>query len=225
MTVTIKLLAHASFQIKSDNEVIYIDPSSKGTGLSDKGLEPADLILITHAHDDHCDPNLIKKIRKFGHPIIAPENCKKKIGKAGLVWDIAAGQFMQMADSNQTKIRAVEAYNVKRFRKPGEPFHPKGFGVGYIITVEGKRIYYAGDTDLIPEMENVEMIDVALLPSGDMYTMDMAEAAEAAVLINPDVAIPMHLRGADPAPFKSAVEGKSSTKVVILGEGDTYTLE
>ena len=150
MTVTIKYLAHASFQIKSDKEVIYIDPSSKGTGLSDKGLEPADLILVTHAHDDHCDPKLIKKIRKFGHPIIAPENCKKKIGKAGLVWDIAAGQFMQMADENQTKIRAVEAYNVKRFRKPGEPFHPKGFGVGYILTVEGKRIYHAGDTDLIP---------------------------------------------------------------------------
>ena len=224
MGISIRLLAHASFQIKTEQENIYIDPSTKNTGLKKDHFEPADLILVTHKHDDHCDPKLIKKIRNMGSPIIAPSNCSDKLKKAGVMWDLDVGQFMQI-NSDRLVIRAVEAYNVTRFRKPGEPYHPKGFGVGFIVKIDGKRIYHAGDTDLIPEMETLGEIDVALLPSGDTYTMDMAEAAEAAVLINPTVAIPMHIKGADPEIFKTAVESKCSTKVVILGDGEEYILE
>ena len=223
MGITIRCLAHASFQIKTESHVIYIDPSTKYTNLKEKDFEPADLILVTHSHADHCDPKLLKKIRKLGSPILAPSSCKDTIGKAGVVWDIDAGQFMEI--SGGIKVRAVPAYNVKRFRSPGEPFHPKGLGVGFILTLEGKKIYHAGDTDLIPEMEGMYNIDVALLPAGDTYTMDMSEASEAAIMINPEVAIPMHLKGANPEEFKSNVESKSSTKVVILGEGDEYILE
>jgi L-ascorbate metabolism protein UlaG (beta-lactamase superfamily) len=116
---------------------------------------------------------------------------------------------------------------VKRFRPNGEPFHPKGFGVGFLLKIGDKRIYHAGDTDLIPEMEKLAEvgIDVALLPSGDTYTMDLEEAAEAVLMIKPKIAIPMHLKGADPAIFKEKVESHSDTKVVILGEGEEYTLE
>ena len=216
-------MAHATFKIKTDDQVIYIDPTTKGTGLKKDDFEPADLILVTHGHQDHFDKDLLKKIRKLGKPVIAPENLKKDM-KGIVVWDLSPGQFMKMADGSAT-IWAVQAYNVKRFRSPGNPFHPKGYGVGYVLKVDGKKIYHAGDTDLIPEMEKLLDIDVALLPSGDTYTMDSMEAAEAAILIKPKVAIPMHLKDSDPEVFKKEVEAKSSTKVVILRNGEEYTLE
>lgn len=222
--ITIKYLAHASFQIKTNDQVIYIDPSTKGTGLKKEQFQPSDLILITHGHQDHFDKDLIKKIRKLGSPVIALENVKKELGSIP-VWTMKAGEFMQI--SGGATVWAVEAYNVKRFRKPGEPFHPKGLGVGYIIKIDEKKIYHAGDTDLIPEMDNMRTanIDVALLPSGDTYTMDLLEAAEAAMKIEPKVAIPMHLKGNDPSPFKEKVESRSSVKVVLLSEGEEYSLE
>ncbi len=225
MGITIRCLAHASFQIRTADQNIYIDPSTKHTGLKKNDFEPADLILVTHGHEDHFDKKLIKDIRKLGSPIIAPPNLKKEI-KGGVVWDLSPGQFMKMITSDGT-IWATEAYNVKRFRPNGDPFHPKGFGVGYLVKLGEKRIYHAGDTDMIPEMEKLAEaeVDVALLPSGDTYTMDLEEAAEAALVIKPKIAIPMHLKGADPAAFREKVESQSDIKVVILGEGEEYTLE
>jgi len=225
LTVTIKYLAHASFQIRTDDQIIYIDPSTKGTGLKKDQFQPANLILVTHGHQDHFDKDLLKKIRKPGSPVLAPENLRKEM-KGIIMWDLDPGNFMKMGD-NSTTIWAVPAYNVKRFRSKDTPFHPKGYGVGFIIKVDGKKIYHAGDTDLIPEMEKMvdSEIDVALLPSGDTYTMDVKEAAEAALMIKPKVAIPMHLKGADPTVFKQDIESKSSTKVVILKEGEEYTVE
>jgi L-ascorbate metabolism protein UlaG (beta-lactamase superfamily) len=222
MVVKIKYLAHASFQIKTDVQNIYIDPSTKGTGLKKEQFQPADLILVTHIHQDHFDKDLIKKIRKLGSPVIAPENIKKEL-KGVPVWPMKPGEFMQITGG--ITVWATQAYNVKRFRKPGEPFHPQGLGVGYIIKVEDKKIYHAGDTDMIPEMDKISGLDVALLPSGDTYTMDIPEAADAAIKINPTVAVPMHLKDANPEPFKTKVESNSSTKAVLLGPGDEFTVE
>lgn len=226
MGITIRYLAHASFQIKTeDGRNVYIDPSTKYTGLNKKDFEPADMILVTHGHEDHFDKKLLKDIRKLGSPIMAPPNLKKEV-KGGVVWDLSPGQFMKMATSEET-IWATEAYNVKRFRPNGEPFHPKGFGVGFLVKFGEKKIYHAGDTDLIPEMDRLADadVDVALLPVGDTYTMDLEEAAEAALVIKPRIAIPMHLKGADPAIFREKVESQSDIKVVILGEGEEYLLE
>ncbi len=223
MGITIRLLAHATIQVVAGNTNIYFDPSTKGTGLKDKDFSPADLILVTHGHDDHLDKGLLKKIRKGGNPIIAPDNLKKEIGFG--VFPVSAGSFMQLGSGE--KIIGIEAYNVKRFRSPGKPFHQKGEGAGYVLEINGKKIYHAGDTDLIPEMELLAQrgIDVALLPAGDTFTMDVHEAAEAALLIKPKVAIPMHLKGADPQAFKKDVESKSSIKVAILAPGGLYILE
>jgi L-ascorbate metabolism protein UlaG (beta-lactamase superfamily) len=223
MAITIRWLAHASFQLVAAGRNYYFDPSTKGTGLKEKDFSPADLILVSHGHDDHCDKGLIKKIRKGGSPVIAPEHLKKEIGFG--VFPVNAGGFMMLGSGE--KVIGVAAYNVNRFRSPGTPFHPKEQGAGYIIEVAGKKIYHAGDTDLIPEMAALSSagIDVALLPAGGTFTMDLQEAAEAALLIKPKVAIPMHLKGADPQAFKAAVESKSSTKVVLLAPGAKFELD
>jgi L-ascorbate metabolism protein UlaG (beta-lactamase superfamily) len=212
MTVSIKWLAHAGFQIKTKGRIIYVDLEEHG-----KAIEKADLILVTHSHADHCDPAKIKEIRKKDTVIIAPENCVSKIG--GSVKSLRPGEETTVDD---IKVRAVEAYNYKRFRSPGTPYHPKGSGVGYLITAEGKTIYHAGDTDFVPEMQQLGLVDVALLPSGGTYTMDNAEAIEAALAIDPTVAIPMHRWDTNPEEFRKKVEAESDIKVVLLKEGQEY---
>ena len=223
MGITIRYLAHASFLIKVDDQNIYIDPSTNYTGLKDKDFGPADLILVTHGHQDHFDKKLIKKIRKLGSPIIAPPNLKKELG-GGIVWDLGPGQFMKLMTAEIT-ISAVPAYNVKRFHKPGEPFHPKDLGVGYVVKIDGKKIYHAGDTDVIPEMRELGQVDVALLPVGGKFTMDIPEAVEAALTINPKVVIPMHRFEADPQKLANEIETRSDIKLIPLDIGETYCLE
>jgi len=211
MSFTIKWLGHASFLINVEGKIIYTDP------YSGKYSEKADLILVTHSHGDHCSVAKIKSIRGADTVVFAPEDCVKKI--KGTVKTLKVGEG---ADVSNVKIRAVEAYNVKRFRSPGNPFHPKGFGVGYLITALGKTVYHAGDTDFIPEMKQLGHVDVALLPSGGTYTMDNAEAAEAALAINPTVVIPMHRWDTKPDEFKKKVEASSKIKVVALEKGEEY---
>jgi len=175
--------------------------------------------LVTHSHFDHCDPDKIESVEKKDTVIIAPKDCASKIGK-----NIRTLKPGEETSVDKITVKAVEAYNVRRFRSPGNPFHPKGFGVGYLINAEGKTIYHAGDTDLIPEMRQLGCIDVALIPSGGTYTMDNPEAAEAAVAVNPKVAIPMHRWDTEPEDFKKRVEAVSDVKVVILREGEEFKL-
>jgi len=212
MTVSIKLLAHAGFQIKTKNKIIYVDLEKYG-----KFSEMADLILVTHSHTDHCDPEQIDKARKPDTLIIAPSDCVSKI--CGNVKTLNVGEEITV---DGVKVKTVEAYNVKRFRSPGKPFHPKGFGVGYLITAEGKTVYHAGDTDFIPEMKQLGYVDVALIPSGGTYTMDNAEAADATLAINPSVVIPMHRWDTNPEEFKKKVEANSKIKVVLLNDNEEF---
>ncbi len=211
MSITIKWLDHASFQLEVDGKIIYIDP------YRGKYSEKADLILVSHSHGDHCSLAKIRSVRRSDTAVFAPEDCAKKI--KGSVKTLKAGEEAAVGSIH---IRAVEAYNVKRFRSPGNPFHPKGFGVGYLITALGKTVYHAGDTDFIPEMKRLGHVDVALLPSGGTYTMDGSEATEAALAINPTVAIPMHRWDTKPDEFKKRVEASSSIKVVALEKGEEY---
>ena len=215
LTVTIKFLAHASFQIKADDTIIYID--------LEKGARPkenAHIILSTHSHHDHCDPAKIKSVRGADTVVIAPADCHTKIG--GTVHALKPGEEKIIDD---ICIRAVEAYNETRFRSPGNPFHPKGLGVGYILTVEGKSIYHAGDTDFISEMKELGPIDVALLPVGGTYTMETSDGADAALAINPKVVIPMHTWDNDITDFKEKVEGNSGIHVVVLEKDGEFILD
>ncbi len=214
MGFSVKWLGHASFEIKAGNKTIYIDPY-KG-----QPEEKADLLLISHSHNDHCNPPKIKKIINDCTLIIAPADCASKI--RGKIKSLKPGEEISIGD---IRVKAVEAYNIKRFKSPGNPFHPKGFGVGYLITVEGKTIYHAGDTDFIPEMKNLRNVYVALLPSGDTYTMDNKEAAEAALAIKPEFVIPMHRWDTNPNEFKKEVEANSTLKVILLKPGEEFKAE
>jgi len=209
----LKWLGHASWKVKAAGKTIYIDPYQ---GDYD---EEADLILSTHSHTDHCDPEKIKLVRGPDTIIVAPADCASKIGAP--VRSLKPGE---KADFDDVTVEAVEAYNYKRFRSPGTPYHPKGLGVGYLVRAEGKTVYHAGDTDLIPEMKELKGIDLALLPSGGTYTMDNDEAAEAAVVIHPKIAVPMHIWDTDPGAFKSKVESESDVKVVVLRPGETIEI-
>jgi L-ascorbate metabolism protein UlaG (beta-lactamase superfamily) len=211
MTVSVKWLGHAGFQIEAEGKNIYIDP------YEGEYPEKADLLLVTHSHTDHCDTKSIKMVRKPDTVMIAPADCAQKIDVN--VKTLKIGQETMVGN---IKVKATEAYNNKRFRSPGNPFHPKGFGVGYLITAEGKTIYHAGDTDFIPEMSQLGHVDLALLPSGGTYTMDNADAADAALAINPKAAIPMHRWDTNSEGFKRKVEANSKIRVVLLGKGEEY---
>ncbi len=175
MLENIHWLGHASIKISAER-LIYIDPWKLG-----KDEPTAELILITHAHYDHCSPEDVQKIYGEQTTVVCPPDCVAKL--PGKVETIRPGERLTVEG---VQIEAVPAYNVSK------GFHPRANGwVGYIVTVGGKRIYHAGDTDLIPEMEQLK-VDVAMLPVGGTYTMDAREAAEAANKITPQVAIPIH---------------------------------
>jgi len=168
-------LGHAGFKI-TGKRVIYIDPWQL------KAPEVGDMILITHGHHDHCSPDDVKWLRKGSTVIVAPADCADRF--EGDIRTVKPGDTLTVKG---VTIEVVPAYNIDK------AFHPqREGGVGYVVTTpEGMRVYHTGDTDLIPEMEQIEA-DVALLPVGGKYTMDAAEAAKAANLIKPKLAIPMH---------------------------------
>lgn len=211
MGIVVEWLGHASFEIRADGKTIYIDP------YEGEYNDKADLILVTHSHDDHCNPAKIEKILKKETVIIAPADCASKIGKE--VKSLKPGDKTVVGN---IKVQAVPAYNVKRFRSPGKPFHPKDFGVGYLVTIGEKTIYHAGDTDYIPEMKNLGKIHLALVPAGGTYTMDNPEAAEAALTIKPTFVIPMHKWNTDPKEFKKEVESKSRIQVILPKPGEEF---
>ncbi|MGD0510374.1 MAG: MBL fold metallo-hydrolase [Candidatus Micrarchaeaceae archaeon] len=174
---------HACFYIKAKDATIFIDPFR----VSDSVREKADLILITHAHQDHNSKPDIEKVSKKGTKFVAPQKCfenneyRHELSKPGFV-----------TSHGNISIKAVHAYNLREDRLK---FHPKSEEwVGYVIDVDGTRIYHAGDTDVIPEMNALKDIDIALLPMGGTYTMDMNDAIEAAKIINPKIIIPMHYK-------------------------------
>lgn len=200
--IEITWLGHDSFRI-TKGKVIYVDPYQ----LSGSPAK-ADLILITHDHFDHLSADDVKKVIGPHTVVVAPPACQGQLRglKVKEVRNIQAGEKTQV---DNIQIDAIAAYNVNKFRSPGNPFHPKGTGVGYIVTVDGKRIYHTGDSDPSPEMAAAKGVDVALVPVSGTYVMTAQEAVEAAKIIQPKVAIPMHFGAivgsqADAEAFKKA---------------------
>jgi L-ascorbate metabolism protein UlaG (beta-lactamase superfamily) len=203
MVKNITWLGHDGFLIKGDGKAIVIDPFQV------KQCEPADIILISHEHYDHCSPEDVNKIRKDSTVIVTEAQSASKL--AGDVRVVQPGDKLTVSG---IPIEAVPSYNTNK------NFHPKEKGwLGFIVTVEGVRIYHAGDTDRIPEMASFQ-VDIALLPVSGTYVMTAEEAVEAARLMKPRVAIPMHygaiVGSADDAKrFSEALHG--TCQVVVLG--------
>jgi L-ascorbate metabolism protein UlaG (beta-lactamase superfamily) len=196
--VKITPIYHASALIQAGGKDIYIDPVKPGNF---EGLPSADLILITHAHADHMDPATIAKLSKPGTEIFAPAAVAATVKTAHVM---ANGQSTNWG---KWKIAAVPMYNLKRGPAPGKLYHPKGWGNGYVLTYGGKRFYFSGDTENIPEMRALKNIDVAFICMNLPYTMTPQEAADAVKAFHPKVAIPYHYRGTNIEAFKQALAG------------------
>ena len=190
-------LGHASFKLKAGDKTIYIDPWKVKKG-------EADLILITHSHFDHLSPDDVRRIQKKETVIIATKDSASKL--KGDIRTVKPGDSIEI---NNMQIQAVPAYNI------GKNYHPKTNGwVGFVVTLGGKKIYHAGDTDAIPEMKRIS-VDTALLPVGGTYTMTAEEAAQIANEFGHKLVVHMHWgtivgSEADAERFKGLFKGETN---------------
>ena len=195
--ITITPINHATLEIAHAGQVILVDPTAEG---SYTALPAPTLILITDIHPDHLDPSTIAKVRKLETTLVAPAAAAGKLEGAVV---IANGETKIV---NGVSIQAVPMYNLQRGPSAGQLSHTKGRGNGYILTLGGKRLYIAGDTESTPEMKAVSNIDVAFVPMNLPYTMPPSEAAACVKAFKPKVVYPYHYRGSDLKEFAAALK-------------------
>ena len=203
--VKIHALMHSSIRIEYDGWEIEIDPCSnlRGRTVDYSAMPKADLILVTHEHPDHYDPdaiNLLTAGATDGTQIVMNSRCVELFSKWGKAME--NGERLQLAED--IEIVAVPAYNTTKGR---EQFHPKGRDNGYILTLDGLRIYIAGDTEDIPEMADIKDIDVAFLPCNQPYTMTPEQLVRAAKVVKPKVLFPYHYGETDVSGIPAQLPG------------------
>ena len=214
--IKIHWLGHDAFWIEAKGKNIYIDPYK----IAKTDLPPADIIITTHEHFDHCSVEDIEKLTTENTFILGPTICYEtltsKVYNKKVVLELhPEGEVVEVEG---IKFSAIPAYNTHRFRAPGQPFHPKeSKHIGPIIDIDGIKIYHAGDTDKIPEMDDLQP-DIALIPVSGTYVMDVDEAVEAARAIKAKVTIPMHVgRGIGKLEYREQFKEKlPDMNVVIL---------
>ena len=206
--LTIHFFGHASLMFEFKGKNIYIDPWSKMADYSK--LPKADMILITHQHQDHLDPKAIEDIKKEGTKFVVTKtvhDAMKMITEYGI--EMSNGET-KIIDG--LKIEAVPAYNTTEGR---DKYHPKGRDNGYIITFGDKRVYIAGDTEDIPEMATFKNIDIAFLPMNQPYTMTPEQVAKAAEMIHPKILYPYHYGETDVTKLEKLLAGDKSIDLRI----------
>jgi L-ascorbate metabolism protein UlaG (beta-lactamase superfamily) len=182
---SLQWLGHSGFRIVTPSATIYIDPYRASQG------PKADVILVTHGHYDHFSLQDVERLSHERTCLVAPAAVAERA--SGHVSSIAPGEELELESVPGVEVTAVAAYNTSKRDRDGRLFHPREAGwVGFDLNIRGERLYHSGDTDVIPEMDGVVGVDVALLPVSGVYVMTASEAAEAARRIQPEVAIPMH---------------------------------
>ena len=203
----ITFIGHGSLMFKFGGKVIHVDPYSK---LADYAKLPkADLILVTHEHQDHLDPAALQQITTGKTKVVLTAKGAEKV---------PGGIIMHNGDTKTVEgiaVEAVPAYNLLHKRDNGEPFHPKGAGNGYLLSFADKRVYIAGDTENVPEMGRLKGIDIAFLPMNLPYTMTPEMVADAARSFKPKVLYPYHYGETDPARVVSLLKGNPEIEVRI----------
>jgi len=202
----ITFIGHGTLMFEFGGKVIHVDPWSKLADYSK--LPKANLILITHEHQDHLDLEAIKKIKTDKTVVVLTKNCVSKG---------ATGEVMGNGDTKTVagiKIEAVPAYNLAHKRPDsGQPFHPKGEGNGYVITFANKKVYVAGDTENTPEMKALKAIDIAFLPMNLPYTMTPEMVADAAKAFKPKILYPYHTGDTDLSKLTALMKGADGVEV------------
>lgn len=200
----ITAIGHGTLMIQHENYVIHVDPVSREADYS--LLPDADLVLITHAHGDHLDPAALKEITSDKTIVACNASSAAKLNDPVIMKN---GDEMIISEYIGTRgvVTAVPAYNIKHERSPGNPFHPKGDGNGYVIDLDGFRIYIGGDTENVPEMAQLKDIDVAFLPMNLPYTMTPEMVADAAKMFRPAILYPYHFGSTDTGELIKLLEG------------------
>jgi L-ascorbate metabolism protein UlaG (beta-lactamase superfamily) len=203
----VTFIGHGSLMMKFGGKVIHVDPVGQ---VADYGKLPkGDLIFLTHEHGDHLDPAALQKVRTEKSVVVLTERCAQKV---------SGGIVMKNGDTRIVmgiKVEAVPAYNLLHKRDNGEPFHPRGYGNGYVLTFGDKRVYIAGDTENTPEMKALENIDYAFLPMNLPFTMTPEMVADAAKAFKPKVLYPYHYGETDTSRLVALLKESPAIEVRI----------
>ncbi len=203
----ITCIGHGTLMFTCNNKTIHIDPVGREADYSK--MPKADIILITHEHGDHLDPDAIKTIREKSTELLLTKTCAEKV---------TGGIIMQNGDVRTVqglKIEAVPAYNIVHMRSGNNPYHPRGQGNGYVITFGETRVYVAGDTENSPEMKQLKNIDVAFLPMNLPYTMTPEMVADAAKAFRPRILYPYHFGQTDTSKLVDLLKDEEDIEVRI----------
>ena len=203
--IEITFIGHGTLMMAWNGKTIHIDPYSKLADYS--RLPKADLVLITHHHGDHLDSKAMDLVCVDKTVILLTKLSAEEVGKGGVMTNGDVRTVMGI------KIEAVPAYNILRKRPDGNPFHPKGEGNGYVLTLGTARVYVAGDTENTPEMKSLKGIDVAFLPMNLPYTMTPEQVADAAKAFRPKVLYPYHYGETDPCVLAGLLKGEKGIEV------------
>ncbi|MGD2174906.1 MAG: MBL fold metallo-hydrolase [Candidatus Brocadiaceae bacterium] len=203
----ITFVGHGTLMFRFGDRVIHVDPVSRE---ADYGEMPkGDIILVTHGHGDHLDPEAISQVRKEGTTLVLPEACASEVADAVA---LANGDVRTVGG---LKIEAMPAYNIEHMRSPGVPYHPRGEGNGYILTFGDTRVYVAGDSENTPEMKALDDIAVAFLPMNLPYTMTPEMVADAAKAFRPGILYPYHFGQTDPSELVELLADEGDIEVRV----------